>query len=199
MEQRSVMIPSLNPTPTPLASKPGFSLQLHRGETLGIAVAGILLGVMALIWQDATLVILGVIFGVYLIVSGVIRIVSAMISRHIGVGHRWLVGLLGVIILAAGILCIADPLQSILLLAFVIGIGWIAAGIIDLIGAGVRAIFPRWVGVISGLFSILAGLTMLAVPLLTLRTFVIFGAVLLIAISLMSLLTLPRRGSRASW
>jgi len=193
------MIPSLNPTPSPLASKPGFSLQLHRGETLAAAVAGILLGVMALIWQDATLVILGVIFGIYLIVSGSIRIVSAIVSHHIGVGHRWLVGLLGVIILAAGVLCIADPLQSIVLLAFVIGVGWIAAGVIDLIGAGVRAIFPRWVGVVSGLFAILAGLIMLAVPVLTLRAFVIVAAVLLIAISLMSLLTLPRRGLRASW
>jgi len=193
------MIPSLNPTPTPLATKPGFSLQLHRGETLAVAVAGILLGIMALVWQDATLVVIGVIFGAYLIVSGLIRIAAAIVSRHVGAGHRWLIALLGVIILVAGIVCIADPVQSIVLLALVIGIGWIASGIIDLIGAAIGAVFPRWVGVISGLFSILAGLFALTLPVLTFHAFVTVGAILLIAVSLMSLLTSPRRGSRASW
>lgn len=193
------MIPSLNPTPTPLATKPGFSLQLHRGQTLAVAVAGILLGIMALIWQDATLVIIGVIFGIYLIVSGIVRIAAAIVSRHVSTGHRWLIGFLGIIILAAGVLCVADPSRSIVLLALVIGVGWILAGVIDLIGAGIGAIFPRWVGVISGLFSVLAGLVALTLPVLTFHAFVIVGAILLIAVSLMSLLTLPRRGARASW
>jgi Uncharacterized conserved protein len=193
------MIPSLNSTPVPLTGKTGPSLQLHRGETLTIAVVGIAIGLMALIWPGATLVTVGVLFGAYLIVSGVVRIAAAIVSQHVGAGHRWLVGLLGVIVLAAGILCIVDPLQSIVLLAFVIGVGWFAAGFVDLIGALAGVILPRWVGVVSGLFSILAGLVALTLPVLTLQAFVIVGALLLIALSLMSLLTMPRRGVTATW
>ncbi|MEO8908391.1 MAG: DUF308 domain-containing protein [Microbacteriaceae bacterium] len=193
------MIPSLNLTPTQLATQSGFSLQLHRGETFVIAVVGIVLGVMALIWQGATLSFVGVVFGAYLIVSGVVRIAAAFVSRHIGVWHRLLIGLLGVIIVAAGILCIADPLQSIVLLAFVIGVGWIAAGIIDLVGAVTGAIVPRWLGLISGAFSLIAGLVAWTLPTLTIQAFIVVGAILLIAVSLMSLLTLPRRGARAPW
>lgn len=193
------MIPSLNPTPVPLAGKSGPSLQLHRGETLAIGVVGIALGIIALVWQDATLVTVGVLFGAYLIVSGIVRIAAAMVSRHLSTGHRWLIGLLGAIVLAAGVLCIVDPLRSILLLAFVIGVGWVAAGLVDLMGAWASAIFPRWLGVVSGLFSILAGLVALTLPVLTVQAFIIVGAILLIALSLMSLLTSPRRGAAVPW
>jgi uncharacterized membrane protein HdeD (DUF308 family) len=198
-ERKSLVIPSLNSTPVSVDTKPGFSLQLHRGETLAIAIVGIVLGVMALLWQDVTLVIVGVIFGAYLIVSGIVRIAAAVVSRHVGAGHRWLVGLLGVIILAAGLVCIVDPLRSIVLLAFVIGIGWIASGIVDLIGAAAGTLYPRWVGVVSGVFSVVAGLIALTLPVLALQAFVIVGAILLIGVSIMSLLTMPRRGVAAAW
>jgi len=190
---------SFIPAQAPPDLKPGFSLQLHRGETLVVAIVGIIVGIMALIWQDATLALIGVLFGAYLIVSGVVRVAAAFVSRHVGAGHRFLIGLLGVIILAAGILCIADPQQSIVLLAFVIGVGWIAGGLVDLIGAAASTIFPRWFGVISGLFALLAGLLALTLPVLTLQAFIIAGAILLIAVSVMSLLTLPRRVTSAAW
>ncbi len=193
------MMPSSIPTQPPLNLKPGFSLQLHRGETLTIAVVGIIVGVMALIWQDATLVLIGVLFGAYLIVAGIVRISAAMVSRHVRGGQRFLIGLLGLLILVAGVMCIADPTQSIVLLAFVIGVGWIANGVIDLIGAAARTIYPRWFGVIGGLFSLLAGLVALTLPVLTLQAFVVVGAILLIAISIMSLLTLPRRAPTTAW
>ncbi|WP_308468922.1 HdeD family acid-resistance protein [Rathayibacter soli] len=192
-------MPSSIPTQPPLNLKPGFSLQLHRGETLTIAVVGIIVGVMALIWQDATLVLIGVLFGAYLIVAGIVRISAAMVSRHVRGGQRFLIGLLGLLILVAGVMCIADPTQSIVLLAFVIGVGWIANGVIDLIGAAARTIYPRWFGVIGGLFSLLAGLVALTLPVLTLQAFVVVGAILLIAISIMSLLTLPRRAPTTAW
>ena len=197
-ERKSLVIPSLNSTPVSVDTKPGFSLQLHRGETLAIGIVGIVLGVMALLWQDVTLVVVGVIFGAYLIVSGIVRIAAAVVSRHVGAGHRWLVGLLGVIILAAGLVCIVDPSRSIVLLAFVIGIGWIASGIVDLIGAAAGTLYPRWVGV-SGVFSVVAGLIALTLPVLALQAFVIVGAILLIGVSIMSLLTMPRRGVAAAW
>ncbi|TAM71324.1 MAG: DUF308 domain-containing protein [Microbacteriaceae bacterium] len=194
------MMPASFTPAQPLSDpKPGFSLQLHRGETLLIAIVGIIVGIMALIWQDATLVLVGVLFGVYLMVSGVVRLAAAIVSRHVGAGHRWLIGLLGVVIFAVGVLCVIDPLQSIVLLAVVIGVGWIVGGAIDLIGAAAGTIFPRWFGVISGLFALFAGLLALTLPVLTLQAFIIVGATLLIAVSLMSMLTVPRRATTAAW
>ncbi|WP_223692466.1 HdeD family acid-resistance protein [Leifsonia poae] len=183
----------------PLAQKSGFSLQLHRGETFAIAIAGILLGIIALVWPNVTLVFIGVIFGAYLIVSGFVRLSAAIASKHVGAGHRFLVGLLGVIVLAAGVLCLIDPTRSAVLLAFVLGLGWIVSGIVDLMGAATGATRPRWVGLVSGMVSLLAGLVALTLPALTLQAFIVVGAILLISVSLISLLTVPRRGATAAW
>jgi uncharacterized membrane protein HdeD (DUF308 family) len=171
------MTSSLNSTPTPVMRSSGASLQLHRGEMIAVAVVGIVLGIIALLWQDVTVAIVGVIFGAYLLVSGFVRFASAIVSRHVSLGHRFFVGFMGLIVFAAGVLCLVDPTQSIVLLAFVIGLGWLASGIVDLVGAIAGSVFPRWVGFVSGLFFILAGLVAL----------------------LMSILAMPRKGTTAAW
>jgi uncharacterized membrane protein HdeD (DUF308 family) len=193
------MSSSINNTPAPVITANTGSFALHRGEMLLVAVVGIVLGIIALLWQDVTLVIVGVIFGAYLVVSGIVRFWSAVVSRHVGAGQRFLVALLGLIVFAAGIICLFYPERSVVLLAFVIGIGWIASGLVDLIGAAAGAVVPRWVGFVSGLFFVLAGLVALLLPVLTVEAFIFVAAILLIAVSLMSILTLPRRGSNAAW
>jgi len=57
---------------------PGPLQQLARNAwqaVLLIGVSAVLLGIMALAWPHATLVVIGVLFGIYLLVSGVMQLI----------------------------------------------------------------------------------------------------------------------------
>lgn len=183
-------------TPPPWASS-GI-LQVHRGEIVAVAVVGVGLGLIALFWPRASLLTVALIFGTYLVVSGIKRITAAFIVPHLTTGMRWLTGLIGLLVTATGIVALANPFRSLIVLAWVIGIGWLAEGLIDIV-IGARAITsPRWLAFVSGAVSIIAGIAMFVLPAFALQTFLFIGAFLLIAVSVTTLLTLPRGKAAAT-
>jgi uncharacterized membrane protein HdeD (DUF308 family) len=86
------------------------------------------LGVIVLAWPKKTLVVTGVLFGIYLVVSGVGCVLAAF-GAHTGVAMRVLGFLGGVVSVVLGFFCFRDQLESILLLALWIGIGWLFRGL----------------------------------------------------------------------
>jgi uncharacterized membrane protein HdeD (DUF308 family) len=181
-----------------LPGLPARFLTVHRGELVAVAIVGLVLGIVALIWPGATLVTVAIIFGIYLVVSGVFRISVAFLAHTSGTGMRWLTGILGLLVAAAGVYCLASPERSLIVLAFVIGFGWIAEGIID-ITAGIQGIVsPRWLAIVSGVISLIAGIVTFTLPGLAVSAFLIFGAIMLIVVSVSTLLTLPRKHSVAT-
>ena len=129
-----------------------------------IGVVAVALGVIVLAWPGKTLLVAGVLFGIYLVVSG-IGYVFAAFGTHAGAAMRVLAFLTGVVSLVLGFFCFRDKLESILLLALWIGISWVfrgmtllaaalsfdhlpargwqaLAGVIIVIGGGVLIIYP---------------------------------------------------------
>jgi len=181
-----------------LPGLPASFLTIHRGELVAVAIVGIVLGVIALVWPSATLVTVAIIFGIYLVVSGIFRITVAFLAHNSSTGMRWLTGILGLLIVVAGVYCLASPERSLVVLVFVIGFGWIAEGIVDIV-AGIQGIVsPRWLAIVSGVISLIAGIVTFTLPGLAVGAFLIFGAVLLIVVSVSTLLTLPRKHSVAA-
>jgi uncharacterized membrane protein HdeD (DUF308 family) len=167
-------------------------IKIHRGEMIAVAVVGLALGVVALLWPAATLLTVALLFGTYLVFSGIFRITAAFVADQLSTGLRWFSGLMGVVITLAGIFCLSNPFGTLIGLAFVIGIGWIAEGFIDISVGLRRSGSARWLAVVSGVVSIFAGILAFILPAALLPAFVLIGAVLLIAVSLTTLLTLPR-------
>ena len=176
----------------------GSFLVVHRGEVIAIAVVGLVLGIIALVWPDATLMTIAIIFGIYLVTSGIFRITVALLPHSGGAGHRWLSGILGLVVAAAGVFCLAAPEKSLVVLAFVIGFGWIAEGIIDIMAGIQGVVSPRWLGIVSGVIAIIAGIVTFTLPSLAVTAFLVFGAILLIVVSISTLLTLPRKSTVAA-
>lgn len=189
------------PTNSPTVHVPrvpvGF-LKIHRGELVVVAVIGVILGLIGLFWPGTTLLTVAVIFGSYLIVSGIFRITAAFVADALSTSLRWLTGIMGLVVIIAGIICLANPFGSLVVLAFVIGIGWIAEGIVDVMSAVRGAFRPRWLGLVSGAVSILAGIVTFVLPAFAVVTFVTIGAILLIVVSVTTLLTIPRKRSTPS-
>jgi len=171
---------------------------VHRGEIVAVAILGVLLGLAALFWPSGTLLTVAIIFGSYLVASGIVRTTSAFVVPGLDPGMRWLTGILGLIVTIAGVLSLPNPFGSLIIIAFVGGIGWIARGIAGLV-AGVRhTTSPRWFAFVGGGVSILAVIAMFLLPAFALRAFQFIGAMLLIALSVATLLTLPRSPKKAA-
>jgi uncharacterized membrane protein HdeD (DUF308 family) len=180
-------------SPDLLPGLPVGLIRIHRGELVAVAIIGIVLGVIGILWPGVTLLTVAIIFGSYLIASGVFRVTAALVADRLGTGLRWLTGFLGLIVIIAGIICLANPFQSLVVLAFVIGIGWMAEGVVDIVAAVRGTGTPSWLGWVSGVVSVLAGIIVFVLPALAIATFVLVASILLIAVSVTTLLTLPRK------
>jgi len=93
-----------------------------------IGLLGVALGVIVLAWPGPSLVVAGVLFGIYLVVSG-IGYVFAAFGTHAGAAMRVLAFLGGAVSLVLGFFCFRNELESIMLLALWIGISWLFRGI----------------------------------------------------------------------
>jgi uncharacterized membrane protein HdeD (DUF308 family) len=186
------------PSTSPAAPRTLGVLQIHRGQLVAVAIIGIVLGLVGLFFPGAALITVAILFGIYLVASGIFRINSALLAHSLSAGIRWLTGLLGVLVVVAGVICLSDPFQSLIVLAYVIGIGWIAEGVIDIMAAVQGSTHPRWLGWVSGLISVIAGIIIFVLPALAVTTFVFIGSILLLIVSISTLITLPRKARVAA-
>lgn len=188
--------PPVDRPTSPLAA--GFgALTIHRGQLIAVAVIGIVLGLIGLFLPGVALFTVAILFGIYLVASGIFRINAALMTHGLSIGARWLTGLLGVLVVVAGVICLADPFRSLVVLAYVIGIGWIAEGIVDIMAAVQGSVQPRWFAWVSGVISIIAGIVIFVLPAVGISTFVFIGAILLLVVSVSTLLTVPRLAKKA--
>src|SRR5829696_6850937 len=102
------------------------------GWSSALIVMGILsvvLGVLVLVWPDATLLVVAITFGIQLIIAGAVRL---SVSRELPSEPGWVRPVsmvLGVLSVIAGIICLFRPGTSLLVVAILIAVGWIAEGI----------------------------------------------------------------------
>ncbi|UOB12249.1 DUF308 domain-containing protein [Streptomyces sp. HP-A2021] len=150
--------------PGPLGDPAQALGRLGRSWTwlLGSAVATMVLGVLVLVWPEATLHVLAVLVGLHLLVGGAFRFVDVFARA----GHERLPGLLlAVLYVLAGVLCLRNPLQTINALSLIVGVVWLVSGILTLYTALAAEDLPHR-GVVLGaaVLGIVAGIVVLALP-----------------------------------
>jgi uncharacterized membrane protein HdeD (DUF308 family) len=174
------------------------NLDVVRGFVVFVALVAIVIGVVSLTWTAATLTVISILFGVFLIVVAISRIALAFENRRASIGGFVFNLIVAAVLFGTGIICLNSSAQSLTILAFVVGIGWIFDGIADLVAAGggyTRG--RRGLVALSGVVSLLAGITFLFLPALSLSIFVEVAAILLIIVGVTALFTLPRRPAKA--
>lgn len=173
------------------------ALAAVRSSMIVTAIAGIVLGVLVLFWPGISLLVVAILFGVALIVAGLYRIVFGA-SVPASAGFRWLMIILGVLTVVAGVICLARPVATLVFIALMIGIAWILQGLHDLVaGIGGTTSGSRWLAVIGGIVSIVAGILVMVLPITALGTFAVFGGIMLIVVSIVTLATLPAKAPAA--
>ncbi|WP_418961223.1 HdeD family acid-resistance protein [Streptomyces tritici] len=128
---------------------------------VGAAMATLVPGILMLVWPDATLHVLAVLIGVYLLVIGGFRFVSVF-----GRDSDRMPGLIvAVLFVLGGVLCLKNPLQTITALSLIVGAVWLVSGIVTLYTAVATKNMPhRGIVMAVATLGIIAGIVVLALP-----------------------------------
>ncbi|GAA3868096.1 hypothetical protein GCM10022381_09380 [Leifsonia kafniensis] len=160
--------------------------RLTKSEVTGIRVAigisglvAVVLGIIVLVWPSSTLSVLAVLFGLYFLIAGIVRVARGLFTTGMSGGLRILAILLGLLLIIAGIITIRNPLDSLVILGMVIGISWIIEGVAALVETAPDS--SKWFGTLFGAISIIAGIIVLLTPLQSIGVLVIIGGIFLIA------------------
>ena len=90
-------------------------------STLLSGILAVILGIMILAWPGKTILVAAILFGVYLLITGITQVIFAF-SLDVSAGGRVLLFISGAAALILAVLCFRSLQESILLLAIWIGV-----------------------------------------------------------------------------
>ena len=188
------------PTTRETAADPSVQAVFRRAAWVAAAVAtGV--GLFGLILPTTALTVVALLIGVYLIVSGIMRISTAFSAHGVPTGWRWLLGLVGGLVVVAGIIVLNNPIGTMVAVVIVTGIGWIIDGIGYLVAAvGLRkSSGPSSIALgIAGALLIVAGILVLVVPSTALASLLLLLCILLLVVGVLSLAGLAIARTRSA-
>tara|TARA_R110000803_G_scaffold132601_1_gene199826 strand:+ start:1090 stop:1656 length:567 start_codon:yes stop_codon:yes gene_type:complete len=126
-------------------------------------VAAVLFGILSFAWPEISLQTLMIVFGVYVIMDGAFLVGAAFKG---GASRYWLLLLNGILGIGAGVIAMAWPGLTAIVLVFVIGWWAIFSGIVAIVLAirVRREIENEWFLILAGILSVLFGAALLIAP-----------------------------------
>ena len=125
----------------------------------------VLFGLLAVLWPGLTLLTLVALFAAYAIISGAVALYGAVTNRTMD-SAWWLILLLGLVSLAAGVLAIFYPGLTALALVLLMGANALVTGILQ-IAMAVRlrkVVRNEWLLILAGIASTVFGALVLVFP-----------------------------------
>jgi uncharacterized membrane protein HdeD (DUF308 family) len=148
------------PLPRPLPARTARRLTLAAAATL------LALGLLLLWLPNETLEVTAVLLGLAIVLTGMLRVVHGATASAAAAGHRSGHLLIGILAVLAGIYCLSDIVETVVLLSLVAGLFWAMHGLVDLVAAS-SAVPGRTLTGLTGALSLLAGLTAIFWPAVT--------------------------------
>ena len=138
----------------------GESIERLRGKWAAITAFGVLLvvlGVAALFFSLVATIATVTLNGILFLIAGAAEISIGMHAREWGRFFLWVVG--GLVYIAAGVVCIVNPLLGSAVLTLLLGAGLIAAGVVRaFLAFQLPADHPRGLVFLAAAVTILLGL-----------------------------------------
>jgi uncharacterized membrane protein HdeD (DUF308 family) len=132
---------------------------------LTVAVLTVAVGVLLLAWPKATLIVVAILLGAGLVISGLFRLVEGFTAQDASGGTRAAYVLTGLLAILVGLYCLRHHDVTIFLLALLVGAFWIVHGVTDLAVAATSGPTPgRGLRVVAGLIGVVAGIIVLFWP-----------------------------------
>jgi uncharacterized membrane protein HdeD (DUF308 family) len=138
---------------------------------------GIAFGAAVLIWPDISLRAMATLAGIWLFVAGLARVIGAFLPGAGSILHHVLSGIVGIVVLIAGLICLRNLASRLTLLALLFAITWILSGLTAVVTGVQRKGASRAVLIVVGVLSLLAGSLFIFAPGLSLATLVVLTGV----------------------
>ncbi|MGW2960698.1 HdeD family acid-resistance protein [Streptomyces sp. NPDC001220] len=186
----STPAPAYRHEPEPPFEGPLHALSKAAWQTVLVTgIASLILGILVLVWPGASLLAAGVLFGVYLLISGVFQLVAAF-GTHKTTSLRVLAFISGALSILLGLFCFRGPLESILLLALWIGIGWLIRGITQTIAAVHDPGMPArgWM-VFLGIVTFIAGIVLIVSPFRSVAVLTLVAGIWLVVVGIVEIIS----------
>jgi uncharacterized membrane protein HdeD (DUF308 family) len=150
---------------------------------LVLGIISILFGLAVVIWPDASLRVVAVLVGIWLLGAGIARVLSAFVVGQ-GIGRQILSGIVGLLLIIGGVACLRDLAKGLAVLAFIVALTWIFSGLSGIVLAFGATGAQRVGLILVGVASILLGVVFLVVPELSLTALVWLAGLSAIAIGI---------------
>lgn len=105
----------------------------HWGLVVAYGVVTLGLGVILAVWPGETLTVCAVLIAIQFLITGAVRVLLAVGATALTGGARMLHALTGVLALIVGLLCLRNPLQTLLALGIILGAWWLVSGVMNVI------------------------------------------------------------------
>jgi len=128
-----------------------------------VGVVAVLAGVAALVLPHATIVAVVWVFGIHLVVSGGAMVVRAVSGGGRSAWRRGALVVLGLLVVAGGVIAIVHPPVGLRVLVLVAGAAWVLEGIALLYAPGGG---HRGLTMTAAVLSVLCGVLLINVPAL---------------------------------
>ena len=163
-----------------------------------VGVAAIALGAALLLVPNKTLALAALLLGVYFVISGVVRIVSALVEPGLPGGWRVLDVFVGILLTFGGVVVVRNYGMTgqtlALLITLMVGFGWIMEGVLSLVESW-RIPHSGW-AIAYAIISIIAGFVVLMSPLSSAVFMIIFGGCAMVVMGITSVIRAFTFGKR---
>jgi uncharacterized membrane protein HdeD (DUF308 family) len=133
-------------------------------------------GVLAVAYPDITLLVLGLVLGIYLVIAGSTWVALGTSEPLLSSGGRALRIVVGVLGILAGLVCLVRPGAGVLTLLIALSFWFIVVGVSDLSRA-IESHEDRVISIILGVVSIAAGVIIVANPDIGLATLALIAGI----------------------
>ena len=144
------------------------SIGKHWGLVLTLGIVSVLIGIIALVWPAATILVIAILLAAYLIVSGIFQIVRGF-GRGLSGGLRALLFISGILSLILGLIAISGVWRSVEILAIFIGIAFLFRGFGLLFESAESSVGRGWT-IFGGIVMLIGGFVVLVWPGISLVT-----------------------------
>jgi uncharacterized membrane protein HdeD (DUF308 family) len=157
-------------TPNPLAGT-----HHSGGIVIAAGAISIVVGILAIVYPDLTLLALAIFAGINLIVVSAISLADAF-SPDADASSKALSAVLGVLGLIAGLVVLRRPGETLLALVLVLGIWLVVSGVVAFFRA-FSQLADRALQILVAIAEIVLGILILSLPDVSLRTVAIFAGI----------------------
>jgi uncharacterized membrane protein HdeD (DUF308 family) len=166
-----------------------------HGARQAVLIAGgcsVVLGLAIAVWPHKSVAIAQLLFGLYLVLSGVLQVIIAVVAQF-AMPLRALVFVSGALSWLLALLCFGSG-SSILLLALWVGLGWAIRGIVQAtVAVWIDNMLEGGKQELFGLFTMVLGIVLIVAPFNALDAMELVAGGCLIVMGAFEMLTVGRR------